>query len=375
MHPLLESLHERTAQSRFLKRIEQCRNAANGWLFGGLLRPLTQEEIRSLQDQGNRSRDWTRIRVCLDFNVQWIWDSIFEGECVLGQFTGRDTALLPGTVLPAGIVRSTILNSQIGNECLIQDAGLVANQLIRDRAVLYRIHALSSEPACTFGNGGPVWVGAVKKEPFPPLFADMNPLLAEAFVSGGNAHSKAGYEDWRRKYIQACSLDFGVVESGAKIMSTHLIQNAFVGASARIEGAFCIADATLDSEAENPVYIGYGAVIRNACLQAGVRVGDLASAEKTVLMEGSRLESRSSVLNGIIGSRSCVRGCRVISSLIGPDLDLHDPAYVSSVTLQPGKGRSVRGAVRPRATGRKRKSSVRKPRDPSTGPLSRKASR
>lgn len=369
---ILESLHERSSRSPFLERIEQCRNAGNGWLFGGLLRPLTQEEIRNLQEQGNRCRDWNRIRVCLDFTAQWIWNSVFEGYCLLGVFTGVDTPLLPGTALPTGIVRSTIMNSEIGNECLIHDAGLVSNQLIYDSAVLYRIHVLSCGSPSGFGNGETMAPGAANGLRLP-VFTDITADLAKALSrSCPDAVERSGYEDWLNRYRKACTLDFGVVESGARIITSGMITNTFIGASARIEGAARLSDVTIASTKEKPVTIGHCSIIRNACLQGGVRVGDMASAEKAVLLEGSCLEPRSSVTNGIIGPRASICGSSVVPSPTGPDTEWHGRTQGAAASRPKGGSPGSAGSG---AHPRKRKGGVQKSRQSSKGPKSRRVSR
>src|SRR3990172_1510462 len=141
-------------ESAFLKSIELLKNNRfKSRLFRDNVRKLRDEEIEQLKGQGNISDDWSAILVIDDFTAAGIFYSSFQGTCRLGKFDGARAGIDGSFGLPAGIYRSTIINSEIGNGCVIHDTGIVSNCVVHEGAILVKNGTISASDACSYGNG------------------------------------------------------------------------------------------------------------------------------------------------------------------------------------------------------------------------------
>ena len=89
-------------------------------ILGMLIRDLTREEIAVLEDRGCRAEDWSKVQVAQDFDCFRVRRTHVRGACVLGRFTG-EVEVLPGLRLPSGIYDATLVDCQVGNDCLIEN--------------------------------------------------------------------------------------------------------------------------------------------------------------------------------------------------------------------------------------------------------------
>ena len=132
-------------KSEFLTDVAKV-NAPKGKsvLFGDAVRALTSEEIKALEAQRNSCADWKKLLVAKDFCSKSIWDTYFAGVCVLGVFKKADNSLGGGVTIPAGIYRSIVVNSEIGNDVTVHNCAEVCNYVIQDGAVIASVAHLSA---------------------------------------------------------------------------------------------------------------------------------------------------------------------------------------------------------------------------------------
>src|SRR5688572_17666225 len=98
-------------------------------VLGLLLRDLTREEIAVMEDRGCRADDWKHVQVAQDFDAFRVRRTHLKGRCVLGRFTG-EIEVLAGIKLPAGIYDCTLIDCQVGNDCLLENVRFAANIII-----------------------------------------------------------------------------------------------------------------------------------------------------------------------------------------------------------------------------------------------------
>ncbi len=88
-------------------------------VLGLLLRALSREEVAVMEDRGCRADDWSQVQVAEDFDPFRVRRSHFKGRCVLGRFSG-EAEVVHGIKLASGIYDCTLINCQVGNDCLLE---------------------------------------------------------------------------------------------------------------------------------------------------------------------------------------------------------------------------------------------------------------
>ena len=92
--------------------------------MGSKYRGLNAQEIDVLLQNGNSSSDWSKLKVIIDFNPQFVSRCHFEGEVRIGTL-GRQI-IIDGRKLVSGLYNSSIVDSTIANNCYISS---IAGQL------------------------------------------------------------------------------------------------------------------------------------------------------------------------------------------------------------------------------------------------------
>lgn len=332
--------------SHFLASLKSLAGAGGrSRLFGNEVRSLSDEEVGRLKVQGNRCADWSRVRVEAGFKTDFVFDSTFAGDCVLGAFNGLETRIDESSALPSGIYGSTIMASEIGSDCLVYGTGIISNYMIRDRSVVFRVGALTAPGKNTFGNGREIAVGIETGGREILSYAELTIPVAEAVaVRRGDAEFLRAYGDFVKAYLESCTVPFGVVESGSLILNTPKIEGAYVGEGVVIDGAALVQNSTALGAPDEPTGISHGAYVRNSCLQWGCEVTSLAIVDDSVLTEYSHVERHAKVTQSIIGPNTGVAEGEITASLVGPFVGFHHQALLIAAIWPEGKGNVGYGA-------------------------------
>jgi NDP-sugar pyrophosphorylase family protein len=306
---------------------------------------LRQEEISALSAQGNHAADWNMVIVHKDFSPDHISGNQFHGRCVLGFFSGKQVSVDNNVVLLSGIHNCVISNSEIGNECLISRAGLIANCLVMEDVVIYNVGSLICTGETCFGNGNPVSVGVETCGREVAVFADITIEIASTVaLNRSDKDQLAYYNKFVNEYVEKIQAPFSVVEQGAVIQNTHKIENCFVGKSCHIDGATLVQNCTILSSREEPVEISHGAIVRHSILQWGCEVTSLAIIDNSVLTEHSHVERHGKVSSSIIGPNTGVAEGEVTACLLGPFIGFHHQSLLIAALWPEGKGNVAYGA-------------------------------
>jgi hypothetical protein len=347
MHTALQALLDRPVDTFVLPRALQDLRVpgSQSRLFGKKTRLLKPEEIRTLKKQGNRCDDWKTIRVAAGFDPRRVWSSRFSGACVLGAFKGKTRRAGGDGELPCGVFGSTVDDSEIGNDCLIQDAGLLSRVVVRHGAVIFRTGAVTGSAECVFGNGRPIPIGIETGGREVAAFAELTVPVAEAVADGRrDAAGLEAYERFVRAYQSSCTVPFSVVDEGAVIRFTAQVRDSYIGPHAVVDGAARIENAAVLSSSEEPVRAADGAWIRNACVQWGCEVASMSIVDDSVLLEHSHVERHGKVTASIIGPNTGVAEGEVTSCLVGPFVGFHHQALLIAALWPEGKGNIGYGA-------------------------------
>lgn len=314
-------------------------------LFGDAVRRLTDEEIDRLISQGNSSDSWESVWVREGFTTDFVQHSLFCGECVLGVFNGEEMPVAEGLNLRNGVYRSTLINSEIGNNALVHDTGVISNYKVGDRAVVYSVGALMAGGECAFGNGRYISMGIETGGREVRLYAEITVQLAWVIaVKRADRELQQKYSDFVDSYISSVTLPFGVVAEGCIISSVSKVLDAWIGRGVKVDCALLLEDCALLGSDEESAIIGDGASVVRSCVQWGSEVTSMAIVEDSVLTEHSKVERHGKVTGSIIGPNTSIAEGEVTASLVGPFVGFHHQALLIAALWPDGKGNIGYGA-------------------------------
>jgi hypothetical protein len=332
--------------SVLLKAVAELKNARGpGRLFKGAVRSLSPKEIEALETHGNTCADWSKVKAADGFKAEYIRNSSFSGLCALGAFSGSPRELSPGVSHPSGIYASTIVDSEIGSDCLVKDCGLLANYAVKEGAVVFGVGSISTSPGCVFGNGMKIPVGMETGGREVVACAELDAALAARLaLERGDRELQEKYGQLAAGYREGATCSFGIAEAGSVIRNTREIRNAYIGEGARIDGAALVENCTILSSLEERTEVSHGAVVRNSCLQWGCEATTMAIVADSLLTEYSRVERHGKVTASIVGPNTDIAEGEVTSCLIGPFVGFHHQALLIAALWPEGKGNVAYGA-------------------------------
>ena len=333
-------------ESDFLKSIELLKDTrCKSRLFRDNVRKLSDEEIKRLGAQGNVSDDWGSILVAADFTPAGIFHNTFHGACCLGTFDGAPAGSGAPFGLPAGIYRSTIINSEIGNGCVMHDAGIVANCVVREGAVLLNNGSISASGACAFGNGVEIAVGNETGGREIASYAEITIPVAEAVAKNrSDGELLNEYREFIARYVEKCTAPSGYIGKNAVIRNSLTIEDSYIGDGVVVIGAALVRNSTLLATPEEKTEVSHGAYVTDSCLQWGSEVTSMAIVDKSVLCEHSHVERHGKVTMSIIGPNTGVAEGEVTSCLLGPFVGFHHQSMLIAGIWPEGKGNVAYGA-------------------------------
>ncbi len=341
--PLINSILK---SSEFLKVLETVnKKKMKSRLFGNDVRTLTGQEIKKLKAQSNDAEDWKKILVTKKFRPDHIVDNQFRGQCVLGLFDGKKLHALSSVELPSGIFKSTIINSEIGDNCCIWNAGCISNYIINAQSVVYNVGSMVCSKDSSFGNGREISVGIETGGRNVFSFAEMTiPIAQLVSTNRNNKELLEEYDNFIKKYSTSCKIGLGIIEKDVIIRNTPEIEDCYIGQSTIIDGATLVQNSTILGSAEEPVEISHGVYVRNSCLQWGCHVTSLAIVDDSILTEHSHVERHGKLTQSILGPNTAVGEGEVTACLLGPFVGFHHQALLIAAIWPEGKGNVGYGA-------------------------------
>lgn len=342
----LAGVREALTRSELLRAVAAVRRDGGLELALGSpnVRPLRREEIARLEVQGNTADDWTRVRVADGFDPRTVERNCFHGDVVLGRFT-RPVAVAEGLLLPAGVYRSTVVNSVIGNDALVREVRLLHNQVVGPGALLFACGSLTCDGKSAFGNGAVLSLAIESGGREVPAFAEIDVATAARIAkSRSRPDLLDAYNRLVAEYAARAASPRGIFERGALVRDTPRVHNAYVGPHAVIDAATFVTDSTLLSNAEEPTRVTSGACVSRSLLQWGSAVETLAIVEHSVLTEHSLADRHAKVTDSILGPNTGISEGEVTASLVGPFVGFHHQALLIAALWPEGKGNVAHGA-------------------------------
>src|SRR5438132_13889765 len=101
---LVEKVRAVAARAELVRAVASVRrDGGQAFALGKVpLRSLSTAEVAHLESLGNSCDDWSRVRVADGFDCRRVRHSSFQGDVILGRFTGK-AQLAEGLELPCGV--------------------------------------------------------------------------------------------------------------------------------------------------------------------------------------------------------------------------------------------------------------------------------
>ncbi len=313
-------------------------------LFGDKVRALTPQEIERLKAHSCSAEDWAAVLVADGFNPAFFWGTHFMGTVVLGAF-GAPVKMGQGVTMPSGVYRAVVVNSEIGNNALIHNVGLLSNTVVDEGAAVVTCAEIAAEPGTAFGNGREVGIAIETGGREVKLYAEITVEVAAKIASSrGDKELLAAYGAFVEEYVAKAKSPKGYIGKGASVKSTGKIINAFLGEGAHVDNALKIENATVLSAAGEATEISDGAFVRNSLVQWGCEVTSMAIVDKSALCEHSHVERHGKVTESIVGPNTGIAEGEVTACLVGPFVGFHHQALLIAAFWPEGKGNIGYGA-------------------------------
>lgn len=314
-------------------------------VLGLLVRALNREEIAVMEDRGCRADDWSRIQVAQDFDAFRVRRTHLRGHCVLGRFAG-EVELMAGVTLATGIYDCTLVDCQVGNDCLLENVRFAVNVVCDREAVLFDVGTISCSGAATFGCGQLIPLANETGGRDLPLWAEVT--VDDAALVAGCRNDLAGQQavvEAVARYAQAVTSPVTWVRRRARVRHVKRVRDAYIGTAAEVTNAIDVGNVAVLSMADEVTRIDGGAEVNDAVLQPGVRVGGMAIVRHSVLCEHSAVDEHASVETSLIGPNTLIAKGEVTASLVGPFVGFHHQSMLIAAFWPEGKGNVAHGAM------------------------------
>lgn len=264
-------------------------------------RPLSTQEIATLEQQHCSASNWNLIQVKDGFDATRLKSVSFIGSNTIGNFSASTTTS-EGLVLPNGIYHATLQNCIVDDEVLIYNIErAIVNCHIEHHAVVLNCDSIACVGTSSFGCGTTVSVlnetGGREVKLCPELTAQVAYLLAfyrhdEALIQAIN-HAI----DVQTQQHQSDTLTIG---EHAQVIGCKEIRNVNIGAYANIHNATLLQNGTIVSDQSFPAEVGDNVIARDFITLWGSQITEGALLERTFVGEGSIVGKQFSAAESLI---------------------------------------------------------------------------
>jgi len=262
-------------------------------------RNLTDEEQRTLGDNGCTAEDWKLVTVLDGFDAKRLIRVEFVGRNQIGSHV--DTLVDNGIERPAGICDATLIDCSVGCNVRIHNVRVhLANYDIADNTCIEDVGRIATSPQATFGNGVEV---EVLNEGGGREVVLFNELSAQfAYLMCLRRHQPKLIERLHKiatDYAAGQRSDRGTIGPDVVVCSVNEISNVNIGPSAEIRGAARLSDGTVLSAPEAPTLIGHGVDIEKFIVAEGAQVTGAAVLVKCYVGQACQIGRQFSAENSL----------------------------------------------------------------------------
>lgn len=253
-----------------------------------------------MSEQGCTCSDWSRVQVAEGFRADRVHATRFSGDVRLGVFD-KDVSFFGGVVKPTGVSHATLHNCTVGDNvfiCAVRN--YIANYVIEDDVVIDNLDLLAVEGESSFGNGTKVAVVNEAGGREIPIFDHL--CAHTAYILAFYRNRPKVIERLRAlvdEYTASVRSSRGLVAKGARIINSRLLKNVRIGPAAVIEGVNRLENGSINSCAQDPVYIGPGVYADDFIACSGSTITDGAIVCHCFIGQSCTLSKQYSAENSV----------------------------------------------------------------------------
>jgi acetyltransferase-like isoleucine patch superfamily enzyme len=253
-------------------------------------RKLTSEEVTRLEAQHCRAQDWSTVEVGERFSTQYVHRVVFSGMIRLGGFD-RIFTFEGGAQKHAGLYDAMLHNCEIGDNVLIDRIhNAISNYKIGNDTLIQDVNRMLTDRKSTFGNGVEV---AVLNETGGREVKINDKLSAHvAYILSLYRHRPVLVSKLNEMidfYSEKHASETGEIGERVQIVHAGLIRNVRIGSNACLEGICRLENGSINSNASDPVHVGYGVIAEDFIICSGSRVEDGTLLTRCFVGQGCRL--------------------------------------------------------------------------------------
>ena len=238
-------------------------------------RTLTSDEINRLEAQACTAADWNEVQVAEGFTTDYIHHTRFSGQIRLGRFEG-EFRLAGGVCKHAGLSYATLHNVTVGNNCFIENVkNYIANYDIDDSTFIENVDIILTDKKSRFGNA--VEVSVLNETGGREVMIHDHLSAHQAYIMALYRHRPLLIERMKaliEAYAETNAADKGTIGKHVTIVNAGYIKNVRIGDYCEIEGAGRLKNGSVNSNASDPVHIGYGVVCDDFIISSGAHIED-----------------------------------------------------------------------------------------------------
>lgn len=240
-------------------------------------RPLSQDEVKTLQSNGCTATSWKSVEITDATNLDRIHRASFCGAVRIGALDGKSAA-----GLPAGILDATLEDVTVGDNARIANVnGILAAMEIGAGASVIGVGTCTTDAGATFANGVQVEAvneGGGREVPLYDGLSSQTAWLLAMYL-------------WRPKLVERLramvkeqvakvTSDRGSIGEGATVEHVQELRNVRIGAHATVRGATRLNDVTILSEKAAPTFVGSNVILDHCIVAEGAKVDSGAVLDK-----------------------------------------------------------------------------------------------
>ncbi len=291
--------------------------------MGSKYRGLNAQEIDVLLQNGNSSSDWSKLKVIIDFNPQFVSRCHFEGEVRIGTL-GRQI-IIDGRKLVSGLYNSSIVDSTIANNCYISSiAGQLQGVDVEDDVIIDHCYSIENRGESTFGNGVEVSVlneaGGRSVRIFDKLSAQLAYILTfyrykpEYILEINRAIDN---------YLSSKKSVRSYIGKGAVLLNCNIIRSVNIGSGAQLTSIQLLSNGTINSTLDNKTQLGSGVIAQDFIISYGADVSEQSNIKRTFIGEGTVVSKGYTIEESIVLSNGQFYNGEACSIFAGPHAVTH----------------------------------------------------
>ena len=319
-------------------------------------RHLRDDEIASLEAQGNRCAGWDDVWVRDPFDVSLVRRCTFYGLVRLGPFE-KAMVTFHDFALETGVVDSRIISSDILENAAVHGCGHVSHYIIGRRCIVYDVDELQTTDHSKFG------VGIVKEGEDESVRVTID-LMNEAggrevlpFVGMNSADAWL----WAKTRGDGVLMDrlkrltektvtpkrgvYGRVGDGSVLKNCEIVKDVDFGPACYAKGCNKLKNLTVDSSVEEPTQLGEGIELVNGIVGRGSRIFYGCKAIRFVTGTHCNLKYGARLIHSFLGDNGTVSCCEVLNNLIFPFHEEHHNNSFLIASLVMGQSNMAAGAT------------------------------